>query len=130
MNETVAHVERILAFIGGIVVFVVAAIALRNDWRAKGLENQVFKLMLALLALGAILAVMASVNFLAGKSDVRSRRRTRRTGQPGHTASRSNRRRHRHFGNLLGRRVHAAVGRLRTRLAVGEIAARAVKSLV
>jgi NADH:ubiquinone oxidoreductase subunit 6 (subunit J) len=67
MNETVAHVERILAFIGGIVVFVVAAIALRNDWRAKGLENQVFKLMLALLALGAILAVMASVNFLAGK---------------------------------------------------------------
>jgi NADH:ubiquinone oxidoreductase subunit 6 (subunit J) len=67
MNETVAHIERILAFIGGIVVFIVAAIALRNDWRAKGLENQVFKMMLALLALGAILAVLASVNLLAGK---------------------------------------------------------------
>jgi hypothetical protein len=67
MNETVAHIERIFAFVGGIVVFIVAAIALRNDWRAKGLENQVFKMMLALLALGAILAVMASVNFLAGK---------------------------------------------------------------
>lgn len=67
MNETVAHIERILAFAGGIVVFFVAAIALRNDWKAKGLENQVFKMMLALLALGAILAVLASVNILAGK---------------------------------------------------------------
>lgn len=67
MNETVAHIERICAFIGGIVVFVVAAIALRNDWKAKGLENQVFKMMLALLALGAVLAVLASFNFLAGK---------------------------------------------------------------
>jgi NADH:ubiquinone oxidoreductase subunit 6 (subunit J) len=67
MNETVAHIERILAFAGGIVVFIVAAIALRNDWKAKGLENQVFKMMLALLALGAILAVLASVNLLAGK---------------------------------------------------------------
>jgi NADH:ubiquinone oxidoreductase subunit 6 (subunit J) len=67
MNETVAHIERILAFIGGIVVFLVAAVALRNDWKAKGLENQVFKMMLALLALGAILALLASVNLLAGK---------------------------------------------------------------
>jgi NADH:ubiquinone oxidoreductase subunit 6 (subunit J) len=67
MNETVAHVERILAFAGGVVVFFVAAIALRNDWKAKGLENQVFKLMLALLALGAILAILASVNVLVGK---------------------------------------------------------------
>ena len=67
MNETVAHIERIVAFIGGITVFVVAAIALRNDWHAKGIENQVFKTMLALLALGAILAVLASVNILVGK---------------------------------------------------------------
>ena len=37
MNETLAHVERIFAFAGGVVVFVVAAIALRNDWKAKGL---------------------------------------------------------------------------------------------
>jgi NADH:ubiquinone oxidoreductase subunit 6 (subunit J) len=67
MNETLAHVERILAFAGGIIVFVVAGIALRNDWKAKGLENQVFKMMLALLALGAVLAILASVNVLAGK---------------------------------------------------------------
>jgi NADH:ubiquinone oxidoreductase subunit 6 (subunit J) len=67
MNETLAHIERIVAFIGGIVVFFVAAIALRNDWKSKGLENHVFKMMLALLALGAILALLASVNVLAGK---------------------------------------------------------------
>ncbi len=67
MNETLAHVERILAFAGGIVVLFVAAVALKNDWKAKGLENQVFKMMLALLALGAFLAILASVNVLAGK---------------------------------------------------------------
>jgi len=67
MNATLAHVERILAFAGGIVVFFVAVIALRNDWKAKGLENQVFKLMLGLLALGAVLAILASVNVLVGK---------------------------------------------------------------
>lgn len=67
MNETVAHIERILAFAGGIVVLVVAAVALKNDWKSKGLENQVFKMMLALLALGAFLAILASVNVLAGK---------------------------------------------------------------
>ncbi len=67
MNETVAHIERILAFAGGIIVFFVAAIALRNDWKTKGLENQVFKMMLALLALGAFLAILASVNILVGK---------------------------------------------------------------
>lgn len=67
ISATVAHVERILAFAFGVVVLLVAAIALKNDWKAKGLENQVFKMMLALLALGAFLAILASVNVLAGK---------------------------------------------------------------
>jgi uncharacterized membrane protein YphA (DoxX/SURF4 family) len=67
ISATVAHVERTLAFIFGVVVFFVAAIALKNDWKSKGLENQVFKMMLALLALGAFLAILASVNVLAGK---------------------------------------------------------------
>lgn len=67
ISATVAHVERILAFVFGIVVLVVASIALKNDWKSKGLENQIFKLMLGLLALGAFLAILASVNFLAGK---------------------------------------------------------------
>ena len=67
ISSTVAHIERILAFAFGVVVLLVAAIALRNDWKTKGLENQVFKMMLALLALGAFLAILASVNVLAGK---------------------------------------------------------------
>ena len=67
MDATLAHVERVLAFVVGVVVFFVAAIALKNDWDSKGIENQVFKGMLALLALGAILAILASVNALAGK---------------------------------------------------------------
>ena len=67
MDATVAHVERIVAFIVGVLVFFVAAIALKNDWKSKGIENQVFKGMLALLALGAVLAILASINVLAGK---------------------------------------------------------------
>lgn len=67
MNEVVAHAERAMAVFFGIVVFLVAAIALRNDWKTKGIENQVFKMMLALLALGAILAILAALNLLAGK---------------------------------------------------------------
>jgi len=67
MNEILAHAERGMAVFFGIVVLVVAVVALRNDWKTKGLENQVFKLMLGLLALGAFLAILAAVNILAGK---------------------------------------------------------------
>ena len=67
IGSTVALVERILAVVFGVVVFVVAAIALKNDWKSKGLENEVFKMMLALLALGAFLAILASFHVLAGK---------------------------------------------------------------
>ncbi len=67
MNEVLAHAERGMAVFFGIVVLVVAIVALRNDWKTKGLENHVFKLMLGLLALGAFLAILAALNILAGK---------------------------------------------------------------
>ena len=68
MSEaTLAHVERTIAVVAGILVFFVAAIALRNDWKSQGIENQVFKLMLGLLALGAILGILAAVGVLIGK---------------------------------------------------------------
>ena len=71
MNEAtqhaLAHTERIMAVVFGLVVFGVAAIALKNDWNSKGIENQVFKMMLGLLALGAILAILAALNVLAGR---------------------------------------------------------------
>jgi uncharacterized membrane protein len=67
MEATVAHIERILAIVFGLVVFFVAIIALRNDWKSQGIENQVFKIMLGLLALGAILGILAALGVLIGK---------------------------------------------------------------
>lgn len=66
-QHTIAHIERILAVIFGLVVFGVAVVALKNDWNSKGIENQVFKAMLGLLALGAFIAILAALNILAGK---------------------------------------------------------------
>jgi len=57
-----ALIERLGAVIAGIVVAVVAFYALYKDWRATGVENQVFKLMLFLLGIGAILALLAGLN--------------------------------------------------------------------
>jgi hypothetical protein len=65
--EHFAVLERVLAVICGIVVFIVAAVSLKNDWRSEGLENQVFKLMLGLLAVGALLGTLAGLGVLGGK---------------------------------------------------------------
>ena len=62
--EHLAILERTLAVIFGIVVLVTAIIALKNDWKSTGLENTVFKFMLALLALGALLGTLAGVGVL------------------------------------------------------------------
>lgn len=59
-----AIVERLGAVIAGIAVAVVAFYALYKDLRAIGTENQVFKLMLLLLGLGAILALLAGLNVI------------------------------------------------------------------
>ena len=67
MEAKIALVERALAFFFGVVVFVVAAIALKNDWKSEGIENQVFKIMLGLLALGAVLGILAAFGVLIGK---------------------------------------------------------------
>jgi uncharacterized membrane protein YphA (DoxX/SURF4 family) len=70
MDQTLAHIERIVAIIVGIVVFIVAGLALKNDWNSKGIENQVFKMMLGLLALGGLLALLAALGVLVGKDAV------------------------------------------------------------
>ena len=59
-----AIIERLGAVIGGIVVIVVAFYALYKDWSSTGTENHVFKLMLALLGIGGILALLAGLNVL------------------------------------------------------------------
>ncbi|MDQ2680150.1 MAG: hypothetical protein M3Y21_03885 [Candidatus Eremiobacteraeota bacterium] len=61
MEANLPHIERIVAAVFGVVVFVTAVIALKNDWRSVGLENSVFKVMLGLLALGAALGFFAAI---------------------------------------------------------------------
>ncbi|MDE2482908.1 MAG: hypothetical protein KGN02_12055 [bacterium] len=60
----ISNIERIIAIVGGIVVAIVSAIALKNDWKTPGLDNQVFKVMLALLFVGAIIALLAGAHVL------------------------------------------------------------------
>ena len=56
--------EHIIAILGGIIVAWVSAIALKNDWHTPGMDNQVFKIMLGLLCLGAIIAIFAGAGIL------------------------------------------------------------------
>lgn len=64
MEATLAHIERGIAIVLGLIVFATAAIALKNDWKTPGLENQVFKVMLGLLAFGALLGLFAGLGVL------------------------------------------------------------------
>jgi hypothetical protein len=64
MHPDPATIERIIAIVGGIIVAVVSAIALKNDWKTPGMDNQVFKIMLGLLCLGAIIALLAGAHVL------------------------------------------------------------------
>lgn len=58
------QLEHILAVAGGVLVFVVASIAFWNDRKTPGMDNQVFKLMLALLALGGVLAALTGIGII------------------------------------------------------------------
>lgn len=55
-----ATIERIGAAVAGVIVGVVAFHALYKDWKTPGVDNQVFKLMLLLLGVGAVLAILAA----------------------------------------------------------------------
>lgn len=57
-------IERSIAVIGGLLVALTSLVALKNDWRTPGLDNQVFKVMLALLFVGAVIATLAGANLL------------------------------------------------------------------
>ena len=64
MHVDLVLIERTVAAVGSVIVFVVAAIALKNDWKTPGIENHVFKIMLALLAIGGIVAFLAGIDVL------------------------------------------------------------------
>jgi hypothetical protein len=63
---TPALVERGLAFVGALVVGITTTIQLRNDWATTGLDNQVTKLLLALMAFGCVLVLLAVFGVLGG----------------------------------------------------------------
>jgi NADH:ubiquinone oxidoreductase subunit 6 (subunit J) len=62
--EALAGPEKIIAFIGAVVVFTFAVIGLRGEWHKNGLDDQVTKLLLGLMALGCILVVLAATGVL------------------------------------------------------------------
>jgi hypothetical protein len=64
MHIDASTLERTGAIVGGIVIAVVAAYALYKDWNTPGVENHVFKLMLLLLGVGAIVALLAGAGVL------------------------------------------------------------------
>jgi hypothetical protein len=57
-------IERGIAIAGGVLVAATSLVALKNDWHTPGLDNQVFKVMLALLFIGAVIATLAGATLL------------------------------------------------------------------
>ena len=62
--EHLAQAEKIIAIIGAIVVGVTASIALKADWHHSHLDDQVTKILLALMAFGCILVLLAGFGVL------------------------------------------------------------------
>ena len=62
--EGLAGIEKIIALIGAIVVFIFALIGLRGEWKKTGLDDQVTKLLLGLMAFGCVLVVLAAFGVL------------------------------------------------------------------
>jgi hypothetical protein len=62
--ESLALPERIFAGIGALLVGVSALVALKNDWKTTGLDNNVTKLLLGLMAFGCVLVLVAAFGLL------------------------------------------------------------------
>jgi hypothetical protein len=52
--------ERLLAILGALIVGVSALTSLRAEWKKSGLDDQISKIMLALLTLGCIIVILAA----------------------------------------------------------------------
>lgn len=66
MQEHVAGpiILRTIAIIGAIVVGIIAIYQVRNDWKTPGLDIQVSKLLLALMAFGCVLVILSSTGVI------------------------------------------------------------------
>ena len=59
-----ATIEKSIAFILAIVVGGTTSVQLVRDWSSTGLDNQVTKVLLGLMAFGCILVILAAVGVL------------------------------------------------------------------
>jgi hypothetical protein len=59
-----ANIEKIVAFVGALVVFSFAIVGLRGEWHKNGLDDHVTKVLLGLMAFGCILVVLACFGVL------------------------------------------------------------------
>jgi ammonia channel protein AmtB len=62
-----AVIERGTALIGAIIVGVFASLALKDDWHAKGLDNNTTKLLLGLMAFGCVMVFFAAIGVIGPK---------------------------------------------------------------
>jgi hypothetical protein len=61
-----ATLERGVAFILALIVGGTTSFQLYKDWSSTGLDNQVTKLLLGLMAFGCVLVVLSAVGVLGG----------------------------------------------------------------
>jgi len=59
-----ATIERIIAFIGAIVVAISALTSLRAEWKKTNLDDHVTKLMLVLLTLGCVIVILVALGYI------------------------------------------------------------------
>jgi hypothetical protein len=59
-----ATIEKVVASIGAVIVFVFALIGLRGEWPKTGLDDNVTKLLLGLMAFGCVLVLLATAGIL------------------------------------------------------------------
>ncbi len=61
---SLATVEYTIGIIGALIVGWVAVTSLRAEWNSTGLDNNVTKVMLALLALGCVLVLLVGFHVI------------------------------------------------------------------
>ncbi len=60
----IVMLERACAIIGAIIVGISALTSLRGEWKKRGLDDQVSKVMLSLLTLGCIIVILAATGII------------------------------------------------------------------
>ncbi len=62
-----AVIEKSIAFVLALIVGGTTSVQLAKDWSSTGLDNQVTKILLGLMAFGCILVVLAAVGVLGAQ---------------------------------------------------------------